>query len=60
MARKSIHVFSESGLHGALLAALLLLIVVGLVDSWFFTPEGKTPVLWRLDPVVVSGPAPSR
>ena len=22
--------------------------------------KGKTPVLWRLDPVVVSGPAPSR
>ncbi|MCV2422666.1 hypothetical protein [Paucibacter sp. DJ2R-2] len=60
MARKNIHVFSEGGLHTALLVALLLLILVGVVESWFFTPEGKTPVLWRLDPVVVTAPASGR
>jgi len=60
MARKNIHVFSGGGLHTALLVALLLLILVGVVESWFFTPEGKTPVLWRLDPVVVTAPASGR
>lgn len=57
MASNKIHTFSESGLHSALLVALILLLVVSLLDALFFTPEGSTPVLWRLDPVVITGQA---
>ncbi|MCV2361099.1 MULTISPECIES: hypothetical protein [Roseateles] len=61
MVSHKIHTFSESGLHTALLAALILLFVVSVVDAMFFTPEGSTPVLWRLDPVVITGQSqPSR
>jgi len=56
----TIHGFSDSGLHTALLLALLVLLLVGLVDSLFFTPEGRTPVLWRLETVVVTGPSAGR
>ncbi|MCV2370806.1 hypothetical protein [Roseateles oligotrophus] len=57
MSSNKIHTFSESGLHTALLVALILLLVISLVDALFFTPEGSTPMLWRLDPVVISGQA---
>ncbi|MBT9495674.1 MAG: hypothetical protein IV107_25675 [Paucibacter sp.] len=57
MASNKIHTFSESGLHSALLVALILLLVVSLLEALFFTPEGSTPVLWRLDPVVITGQA---
>lgn len=55
MSTKSLHEFSDSGLHTALLVALLLLAVAGIVDAVFFTPEGQTPVIWRLEPVMVAG-----
>ncbi|MCV2351998.1 hypothetical protein [Paucibacter sp. Y2R2-4] len=57
MSSQKIHTFSETGLHSALLIALLLILLVGLLDSLFFTPEGATPVMWRLEPVVVTGQA---
>ncbi|MEJ6006732.1 hypothetical protein WG899_14340 [Paucibacter sp. AS339] len=61
MASNKIHTFSESGLHSALLIALLLILLVGFIDALFFTPDGATPVMWRLEPVVVTGHAqPSR
>lgn len=55
MSTKSLHEFSDSGLHTTLLIALLLLAVAGIVDAVFFTPEGQTPVIWRLEPVTVMG-----
>ncbi len=55
MASQKIHTFSESGLHSALLIALLLIVLLGFVDALFFTPEGATPVMWRLETVVVTG-----
>ena len=55
MISNKIHTFSESGLHTALLVALILLLVVSLIDGLFFTPEGSTPVLWRLETVVITG-----
>ncbi|MDL5032377.1 hypothetical protein QRD43_10735 [Pelomonas sp. APW6] len=55
MTTQSLHTFSDSGLHTALLVALLLLAVAGIVDAVFFTPEGQTPVIWRLETVVVEG-----
>lgn len=60
MTTQSLHTFSDSGLHTALLVALLLLALAGIVDALFFTPEGQTPVIWRLDPVVVEGKSVSR
>ena len=55
MISNKMHTFSESGLHTALAVALLVLLVVGVVDALIFTPEGSTPVLWRLETVVVTG-----
>ncbi|MGM9513941.1 hypothetical protein ACS5PK_06790 [Roseateles sp. DB2] len=60
MTSKSLHEFSDSGLHTALLVVLLLMAVVGIVDALFFTPEGRTPVIWRLETVVVDGKATPR
>jgi hypothetical protein len=60
MISNKIHSFSESGLHSALAVALLVLLLVGVVDALFFTPEGSTPVLWRLDPVVITGQSQSQ
>lgn len=61
MSSQKIHTFSETGLHSALLIALLLILLVGFFDALFFTPEGATPVIWRLEPVVVTGQSqPSR
>ncbi|MFY7867352.1 hypothetical protein [Roseateles sp.] len=57
MSSHKIHTFSESGLHSALLIALFVVLLIGLVDALFFTPEGGTPVLWRLEPVVITGQA---
>jgi len=59
MSSQKIHTFSESGLHSALLIALFLILLAGFVDALFFTPEGATPVIWRLDPVVVTGQSQS-
>ena len=60
MSSKSLHEFSDSGLHTALLVAFLLLVLVSIVDALFATPEGKTPVVWRLETVVVEGKAVPR
>ncbi|MEJ6003625.1 hypothetical protein [Paucibacter soli] len=57
MSSGKIHNFSDSGLHTALLAALIGIVALILVDAFFFTPEGRTPVIWRLDRVVVEGQA---
>jgi hypothetical protein len=57
MAKNKIHIFSDGGLHTALLVVLLLTALGSIVDAVFFTPEGKTPVMWRLDPVVIEGQA---
>lgn len=57
MTSKSLHEFSDSGLHTALLVVLLLMALVGIIDALFFTPEGRTPVVWRLETVVVDGKA---
>lgn len=61
MANSKIHNFSDSRLHTALLAALIGILALVFVDAFFFTPEGRTPVVWRLDRVVVEvhAPAPS-
>lgn len=59
MISNKMHTFSESGLHTALAVALLVLLGVGVVDALFFTPEGSTPVLWRLDTVVITGQSQS-
>ena len=60
MTSKTLHEFSDSGLHTALLVALLLMALVGIIDALFFTPEGKTPVIWRLETVVVEGKSTTR
>lgn len=60
MTSKSLHEFSDSGLHTALLVVLLLMALVGIVDALFFTPQGQTPVVWRLETVVVDGKAAPR
>ena len=57
MTSKSLHEFSDSGLHTALLVVLLLMALVGIVDALFFTPQGQTPVVWRFETVVVDGKA---
>ncbi|HLO94953.1 MAG TPA: hypothetical protein VK195_11585 [Burkholderiaceae bacterium] len=60
MTSKSLHEFSDSGLHTALLVVLLLMALVGIIDSLFLTSEGRAPVVWRLETVVVDGKAAPR
>ena len=60
MTSKSLHEFSDSGLHTALLVVLLLMALVGIIDALFFTPEGRAPVVWRLETVVVDGKSAPR
>lgn len=55
MSSKPIHDFSDSKLHSALLIALGALLVLIAIDAVFLTPEGQTPVVWRLDAVTVQG-----